>query len=101
MTPVVWVTPHELRQMFNAAGFDHRTRSGEVTIAIRRDAHPTTLRCPEPFCTRSQIVDYRDSSGQLLAIAHRYVRRDGTIGASGRPDPKRMLVDGVQYATRE
>ena len=27
----------------------------------------------------------------------KYLRPDGTIGASGRPDPKALIVEGVMY----
>lgn len=51
--------------------------------------------------TVSQRVEYWDTvQGRLVKIAtvHRYVRPDGTLGASGLPDPKRVLHDGVLYA---
>lgn len=38
------------------------------------------------------MVSYR-SGGLEVAKAHRYLRRDGTIGASGKPDPK-SFFDG-------
>ena len=35
--------------------------------------------------------------GRKVAIAHRYVLEDGTLGASGKPDPKSMKHDGKFY----
>ena len=32
-----------------------------------------------------------------VAGVHQYLRRDGTIGASGRPDPKELFVNGTLY----
>jgi hypothetical protein len=32
-----------------------------------------------------------------MARVHQYVLVDGTIGASGRPDPKRVFYEGVLY----
>jgi hypothetical protein len=32
-----------------------------------------------------------------VATAHRYLLPDGTIGASGKPDPKSMKHDGNFY----
>jgi hypothetical protein len=29
-----------------------------------------------------------------VAVMHQYLRPDGTIGASGQPDPKRLVVEG-------
>ena len=35
---------------------------------------------------------YFDENG-LLAAMHQYRRRDGTLGASGRPDPKYLRLE--------
>ena len=44
---------------------------------------------------RSQVVSYFDRAVRV-AICHRYVLPDGTLGASGRPDPKWLRVgDGA------
>jgi len=48
----------------------------------------------QPPGTRSQIVRYfRRSDDLMVAIVHQYLRPDGTLGASGLPDPK-WLRDG-------
>ena len=55
--------------------------------------------CPllsEPVGTRSQMVAYFDDV-RKVALVHRYLRPDGTDGASGMPDPKELLDDGVLY----
>jgi hypothetical protein len=49
-----------------------------------------------PFGTRSQFIIYRDGHHEV-ARAHRYLLPDGQLGASGRPDPKRMLCCGVIF----
>jgi hypothetical protein len=38
------------------------------------------------------VVYERD--GDPIAIVHQYVRPDGQLGGSGRPDPKRVIVVG-------
>ena len=68
--------------------------SGEPTTEVRRDRHPSQPRAGEPVCTRSQLVTYVDVQGQRVAIVHQYLRQDGTLGASGLPDPKWLLHDG-------
>ena len=55
----------------------------------------------EPFCTRSQTITYRDRDGRRIAIVHQYLRQDGTLGASGAPDPKKLWQDGVVYEARD
>ncbi len=51
----------------------------------------------EPPGTRSQMVAYLDAAGQRIALVHQYLRPDGTIGGSGRPDPKELFDDGILY----
>ena len=51
----------------------------------------------EPPGTRSQMVAYVDASGQRVALVHQYLRPDGTLGGSGRPDPKLLIEGGVTY----
>jgi len=43
------------------------------------------------------MVSYRDASGNEVARVHQYLRPDGTIGASGKPDPKRVFINGTLY----
>ena len=88
--PVVRITSEELRIKFNELDFPARIENGEVIPVVTRDGHPSPPKADEPECTRSQEVSYRDSDGNELARVHQYLRRDSTIGASGRPDPKRL-----------
>jgi hypothetical protein len=43
------------------------------------------------------MVSYYDSAGNEIARVHQYLRRDGKIGLSGKPDPKRLFENGVLY----
>ena len=61
---------------------------------MKRDKHPSPPRADEPICTRSQIIAYLDAEGRRVAVVHQFVRQDGSIGASGRPDPKMLLHEG-------
>lgn len=46
-----------------------------------------------PMGTRSQMVWYLGQDGRKLALVHQYLLPDGTIGGSGQPDPKRMILE--------
>jgi hypothetical protein len=96
--PVDWVTSDIIRQHFNDSQILEQVESGELNAIVKRDSH----RAPpgEPHCTKSQIVYYYTQSGDLLAVAHQYLRPDGTIGASGRPDPKRLCMQDRILAVR-
>jgi hypothetical protein len=43
------------------------------------------------------MISYQLPDGTEIARAHRYLRTDGTIGASGKPDPKRLVHEGTLY----
>lgn len=61
---------------------------------------PKKLPDSEPPGTQSQIVYYYNDKNQPVAIVHQYLRPDGTIGASGLPDPKRVfLSDRIIYVS--
>ena len=92
--PVRRVPVWELRRLFNERGLFEAAQQGTLSIRLRTDKHPARPKAAEPVCTRSQAVDYLDDSGRIIAVVHQYLRRDGTIGASGRPDPKQLLHDG-------
>ncbi|MBI3424903.1 MAG: hypothetical protein HY011_18355 [Acidobacteria bacterium] len=84
--------------MFNNGQFWEKVQQGEMTAKVLKDRHPSLPLANEPFCTRSQLVAYFNDQNERVALVHQYLRTDGTIGASGRPDPKRLLLNGILYA---
>ncbi|MEK9136780.1 MAG: hypothetical protein AAB393_06615 [Bacteroidota bacterium] len=96
--PIVRVTASVLREMFNSGHYWERTQDrGDLTAIVERSRHPALPAAQEPFCTRSQQVSYYDAHGHEVARVHQYKRPDGAIGASGRPDPKRLFHEGTLY----
>jgi hypothetical protein len=98
--PVRVVTAQDLRAMFNDGRYWQRAKAGELREVIVRDGHPSAPKANEPFCTRSQTIIYRDRDSRRVAVVHQYLRQDGTLGASGVPDPKKLWRDGVVYEAR-
>src|SRR5579862_2768849 len=90
------VSETTMRKVFNSHILP-RINSGELKPELRRENHPSPPLANEPFSTRSQILAYRDRNGKKLAIIHRYLRPDGTIGLSGKPDPKWLVHNSVIY----
>jgi hypothetical protein len=95
--PKVEVSPRELRDRFNRGNYVERVAAGELTARVLKDGHPSPPRAGLPICTRSQSIAYFDAKGDEVAMIHQYLKPDGTLGASGRPDPKRLLENGVLY----
>ena len=88
-----------LRSYFNTADLAGQVERGELVAGLWEDRH---LRRPrhEPHCTRSQMLIYWTERRQPIALVHRYLRADGSLGASGQPDPKRVVVGDIVYATK-
>jgi len=82
--------------MFNADRIEERAASGELTVVVlvSRDARPELKM---PLGTKSQRIAYVDAHGNHLAVAHRYLRPDNSLAASGRPDPKGLVRGNVLY----
>jgi len=86
-----------MQKMFNEEGYWEKTRSGEFTTITLEHRHPALTAANEPHCTYSQMISYRDAENNEMARVHQYLRSDGTLGASGKPDPKRLFVHGTLY----
>ena len=94
---IVRVSALEMRKRFNESRIVERAASGEIDVKVIEDRHPALTLANEPHCTQSQMLSYRLTDGSEIARAHQYLRPDGSIGASGRPDPKRFLDSGILY----
>ncbi len=87
----------ELRRLFNDGRYQERAACGELSVSVKTETHPTSPRAPVPYCTLSQLLAYTNQRGLVVALAHQYLKPDGTIGASGRPDPKHLYENGILY----
>jgi hypothetical protein len=94
---IVRVSTLELRRMFNEERLYEQSKTGALRSVLTKEKHPSPQPAGEPFCTRSQMISYINAEGREIARVHQYLRPDGTIGGSGKPDPKRMLHEGTIY----
>jgi hypothetical protein len=97
--PTKKVSRTELRHIFNNGGFEERLRSGELHAIVEVESHPSPPKSTQPLCTLSQILAYLDAENQKIAMVHRFKRPGSSTGGSEttRPDPKRVLIDGILY----
>ncbi len=91
----------KMREWFNGDQYWEKAKSGEYTQIVLEDRHPSLTLANEPFCTRSQMISYRDAANDEVARVHQYLRTDGSIGASGRPDPKRIFRHGILFRLKK
>ena len=82
-----------MRQWFNSNVLN---RLNQLSVQIVKDQHPTISQAGQPYCTRTQILLYKEG-GCTLALACRFMKLDGTLGASGKPDPKAIYISGQIY----
>lgn len=94
--PPTFVDADELRRMFNVGRYYERVLAGEFQATVVRQNRPRREN-RQPPGTRSQTVEYRDADGHLIARVHQYRLRDGSLGASGRPDPLALFHEGIMY----
>lgn len=89
------MTVQELRRLFNDGHYWQRTFTGHLQERVQRESHVDDQNHTE-YCSMSQTVEYID--GDLkVAVVHQYRRSDGTLGASGSPDPKWLLIGDVIF----
>lgn len=106
-----WVSADIIREIFNERQvFEQANRSELKRHVWNYDTHLTRRQrqllrqrynVNEPRCTRSQIVLYLTSDNEPLALVHQYRRPNGELGGSGRPDPKRLFIQGRIIAVRQ
>jgi hypothetical protein len=94
--PRVKVDANTLRRWFNEADMAGKAQRGELRQRLRVDEVRPTLSKDEPPGTRCQLVEYFDGE-ERIAIVFQYLRPNGELGGSGRPDPKLIVKDGVEY----
>jgi hypothetical protein len=98
--PVTYVSAQTIRALFNDGRYAELVEHGVLHEALIREGSPS-ISSYQPAGTKSQVVAYKDDKEKQVAIIHRYLRPDGTLGGGGRPDPKKLLHNGTLYVVRE
>jgi hypothetical protein len=94
--PIREVDAPTLRALFYEARIEERLAAGNLRIEVKRGTErPAPPNLGEPPGTFSHAIVYLDNDGLAQAIAHEYLRPDGTIGASGQRDPKWLRFRGT------
>lgn len=95
------VPPETIRTIFNNSQYPGLIDSGDLAPQMLSDR---VLQNPhlrgEPPGTRSQTIRYIDIAGQWVVEIHQYLRADGSLGASGKPDPKRLRIAGTIFISK-
>ena len=92
---IKYVPANIIQKEFNNSKYPDMIARGLLVPRYLSDyqlKEPEKRKYPEPHGTRSQTIRYYDSNGQWVMVVHQYLRPDGTLGASGKPDPKRLRI---------
>jgi hypothetical protein len=89
----VYVSKATIRDAFNKLDFTEKLKNGSVSARLegREQLAPEHLGFPKG--TKSRRMRYVGGNGKTLAIVHEYPVPGGGLAASGRPDPKSLLVE--------
>jgi hypothetical protein len=94
--PIQRVTPEDLCKRFNEGGYWEKVTSGDLTPVVL-ESNISTLLATETVEITSEMISYRDPDNNEICRVHQFRRPDGSLAASGRPDPKRLVENGIMY----
>lgn len=86
--------------MFNEGRYAERAEPGGDLRMIVKKSRITEMTYIRNWVvgTESQEVHFLDQNDNVVAKAHRFLRPDGLLAASGKIDPKRLFENGKWYA---
>jgi hypothetical protein len=87
---------YTLLRLFKGLGFEKMIIDGTVSAGKPFKSTPVPSGHHQPPGTLSETVPYSFGKGDM-ALCHQFRKPDGTIGASGKPDPKMIRCNGKQY----
>ena len=90
--PVRKASPDELRRVFNEGRYLEKALNNDLLVATE-SSRPAPESAGQPPGTLSETVWYFDLQLNRIAFVHQYRLPDGTLGGSGLPDPKRILLN--------
>ncbi|SRR6266508_4328032 len=99
-TEIRFVDEKTIRRLFNEARYAERAQTGEFTEQVLYEEEPSH-RSRQSRGTRSQRVAWFDTTGGYMATVHQFLRADGSLAASGLPDPKRVRIGSITYVLAE
>ena len=82
--------------MFKELGYERDILNGRAVKGHPYKSDIVATGHHQPKGTRSETIPYFIDQ-KLIAVCHQYTLPDGSIGASGKPDPKMLEYQGSQF----
>ena len=94
--PRIRITENELQRKFNnnEGGYPSQIARLKKRTVYDEPASPKSGQVPG---TRSIVEMYYNAAGQRVMTLHYFLKPDGTLGGSGKMDPKELLVGNAMY----
>lgn len=86
----VKVDEPSIRRLFHERRYLERWFAGELLCCLRKE-RPAAPEANQPPGTRSMLIGFVDRRGVRVCLVHMFFTPAGTIGGSGRPDPKEIV----------
>lgn len=86
-----------MKRRFNCGDYARLVRRGELIEVPKRTRSKISKQTYVQPGTVSETLWYKDKQNNKIATVHRYRRSDGTLDASGLPDPKALRINGVKF----
>jgi|SRR5664279_2883741 len=96
--PEVRLSARDIRARFNEGKYAVRASDDtDSSVRVRQvvDGGPAPAWAPPG--ARSQMIEYENEEGRVIAWAHQYGFPDGTCIPKKRADPKFLFEEGVRY----
>jgi hypothetical protein len=91
----------DLRRLFNEGNYIKRLTHGEFRARSVRcnevDLDSPMIGATIPQGSVSQTLQLFNNQNDLVVEFQRFIRPEGTIGASGYNDPKKMRINNVKF----
>jgi len=103
---IVTVTSDRLQALFNESQYPKLIETNQLRKLKESIKHIENREKLEernlPYCTNSEFITWGiENSSQWRVSAHCYKKPDGTLGCSGKLDPKFMILKGKIYKLRK
>jgi hypothetical protein len=98
--PIRRISKWDMCRLFNEGKYFERVLSGELTARIENERPSTIVSATIPPGSISQEVFYYEGTN-LVAVVQNFITPSGQIAGSGKPDPKRMVINNIAYRRRK
>jgi len=92
----VLVSAKTIQKLFNDGKYWERAEQGEFKVDVI-ESNPAPKKAHQRPGAKSEVLLYINPDEGTIAEVHQYTNPDGSLGASGKPDPKALRIAEILY----